>query len=164
MDHFGDLDIVAAILGDFHHRFWAASAFVFLPPFEGIESVGGFSGAERCRGNGVEFETVAEHFFDFDEHVEIAGLLENVEHGIGLEYAVVEADVIVADDQISADEFVDEILHLAFLVDAVLFGCRGVGDRYRNAHFVFLGKAADIAEAALGFEVKINDVRHARAS
>jgi hypothetical protein len=46
VDHFGDLDIVAAILGDFHHRFWVAGAFVFLPPFESIESICGFASAE----------------------------------------------------------------------------------------------------------------------
>ncbi len=118
----GDLDVVAAVFGNSHHRRRVAGFFVFLPPAQGIESVGGFAGAEGCLGERVEFESVPEGLFHLDEHVEVDGAVGEVEDGVALEHGVVEVEVVVSDDEVGAGEHVYEFVGLVLAEDVVLPG------------------------------------------
>jgi len=151
VDALGDLHVEGAVLGDFAEWGEIARFFVFLPPAEGIEPVCRFSGAEGCRGHGVEFEAEADDFFQLEHHVEIERLLAERVENVWLQDRVVELQVIPSDDEIGPDEFFAELFHLAFLVDLVGSASGAVGHRDGDLHFVLVRKAADVAEAALRF-------------
>ena len=158
VDAFGDLHVEGAVLGDFAEWGEVTRFFVFLPPAEGIEAVCRFSGAEGCRGHGIEFQAETYDFFQLEHHVEIERLLAERVENIRLQDRVVELQVIPSDDEIGPDEFLAELFHLAFLVDLVGSASGAVGHRDGDLHLVLVREAADVAEAALRFEVEVDDV------
>ncbi len=151
VDEAGDFDIVGAVFGDFSEGLELAGFFVFLPPAYRVQAVGRFSGAEAGGGDVVEFEETSHALFDIEHHVEVEGLLFEVGKYVSLQHRVVETDVIPADDEIGFKELICERVEFVFVVDHVFIGGGGIGDSNGNAEFGFVRKAADIADAALGF-------------
>ena len=157
VDAFGDFDVVAAVFGDEFH-------LALLPPADGVETVGSFSLTKAGGGDGFELQAVPEGFFEVDEQIEAVELVAEVEEALAEEHLVIEADVVEADDEIGAAELLDELRGLILGVDAGFAEAGAVGAGDGDAHLVLVSPAADVARGEAGLEVKINDVRHARAS
>ncbi len=158
VDEAGDFDIVGAVFGDFTERFEFAGSFVFLPPTDGVEAVGGFSGAEAGGSDVVEFEETSHTLFDVEHHVEVEGLFFEIWQDVGLEHGVVETDVIPADDEVGFEQDIGESIEFFFAVDHVFIRGGGIGNGNGDAELGFIREAADIADAALGLEVEIDDI------
>ena len=152
VDQLGDFDVVAAVLGDLREA-------SFLEPSQGLQAIGGFLGAEGRGGDGIEGEPVVEDFVKFDEEIE-GGELGEVEDGVAVEDLVIEADMVEADDEVGAAEFLDEVVDLRFPVDAVAAADGAEGDPETEAHVTDLVPAADLLGGLLGFEVEVDDVLH----
>ncbi len=146
-----NFDIEAAVLRDLHD-------FAFAPPADGVEAVGGFSGAEGGGGDVVEFDAVAEFFFDIEEEVETGHHAADVPHAVALKDAVIEFHMIESDDEVGPGHGGDELVDLFFSVDGVGGGGGAVEDADGHAHFVLVFPAAHIAGGALGFEIEVDEV------
>jgi len=77
---------------------------------------------------------------------------------VGLEHRVIELEMIPADDQVGAHELLAKAIHFIFRVNFVAAAGGAVGDAHRDPHFGFMREAPDVAEAALGFQIEIDDV------
>lgn len=144
-------DVKAAVLSDLEE-------FAFAPPADGIEAVAGFTDAEGGGGDGIEADAVAEFLFDFDEQIEGARGVREVEDGVPGEDFVIEVDDIESDDEVGAQELIDESVDVFFGVDAIFAGGGGVGDAEGHSHVPFAVPAAGIVGGALGFEIEVDDV------
>ena len=154
VDELGALHVEATILRDFGQP-------AFAPPSNRIETVARFADAETRAGDGVEAKAVAEFFLDIHEQIERAALVRKVEDGVGHEHFVVEIDHVESDDEVGADELLDEFVGAFFGVDAVFAKACAVGDAEAHAHVALFVPAAHVVGGALGFEVEINDIwRH----
>lgn len=151
VDHSGDLYVEAAVFGNL-------ADLAFAPPADGVETVGGFAGAEGGGGDVVEFEAVAEFLFEVEEEVEALHLLGDIPHAVTLEDAVIELDVIEADDEVGPGHGGDEGVHFRFPEDFILPRGGAVDDAHGHAHFVLLVPASDVARRALGFQIEVNEV------
>ena len=148
------LDVEAAVFGDL-------AVFFFAPPADGVEAVGGLSGPEAGGGDVLKLEAVPESFFDVEEEIEAFHLLLYIPHAVALEDAIVEFDVVEADDEIGTGKGGDKAVHFGLGEDFVFAGAGAVDDADGHAHLVFVVPAADVAGAALGFEVEIDEIlRH----
>ena len=63
MNHFGDLHVIAAVLGNLHQ-------LALLEPFQSLQAVGGFLRAESGGCDRVEFKAVREDFLQIHHQVE----------------------------------------------------------------------------------------------
>lgn len=67
-------------------------------------------------------------------------------------------EVIPADDQICAAKFLAERFELVFAVNFISPAACAVSDGHGDSHFRAIGGPADVCEAALGFQIEIDDV------
>lgn len=151
VDEAGDFDVVGAVFGNFPKRFELAGFFVFLPPADGVEAVGGFSGAEAGRSDVVEFEEAAHALFDIEHHVEVDGLFFQIGENVGLEHGIIETDVVPTHHEIGFEQKIGEGIEFVFPIDHIFISGSGVGDRDGNAKFGFIRETTHIADTALGF-------------
>lgn len=158
VDEAGDFDVVSTVFGDLSQGLELAGFFMFLPPANRIKSVGGFPRAEARGRDVVEFEETAHALLDVEHHVEVEGLFFEVRKDVGLEHGIIETDVVPADDEIGFEKLIGEGVELVFTVDDVFIGGGGIGDGDRNAELGFVRETPDIADAALSFQVEIDDV------
>ena len=78
------------------------------PPADGIESVAGFAHAERRGRDGVEAEAVAELGLDVHHQIERVALVRQIEDRVTHQHFVIEVDHVEADDEVGAEELIDE--------------------------------------------------------
>jgi len=152
VDHAGDFDVVAAILGD-------VEQLAFLEPLDGLQPFGGLFHAKGRGGYRIETEPVLQLGVQIDEHVQ-GGQLAQVQGGVAMQHFVIEPQVVESDDQIGPLQLADELVHLFLAIDPVFAVGGVVGDSHAQAHAADLVPAADLVGRPLGFQIKIDDVFH----
>jgi len=150
VDEFGDLHVVAAILGDLRE-------LAFLEPADRLQTFRRFFHAERRGRDRVEREAMVQRVLQFDEHVERRQLRE-IERRVAVQHFVIEAQIVETDDEVCALQFLEQRVHLRFAVNFVF--ARRAAARHGDTH-AHLGNVAPTAHfigGLLRFEIKINNV------
>lgn len=151
MHHFRALHIKAAVLGDFHHS-------SLSPPADRVQSVPGFTDAERGRCENVKFEPVSEDFFNIHHQIECLCGVRQVQDCVGPQHFVVKIDDIKSDDEICFDQLIHQQVDVFFGVYPVFAQARGIGDTDGHSHFPLFIPPASIIGGPLRFQIEIDDI------
>src|ERR1035437_9386859 len=103
---------------------------------------------------------MAKRFFEIDHEVKRRRRMQ-IQRSVTMEYFVIEIDNIEADHFIRAGELLHQISNLVLRKNPILSVARVVGDTDGHLHIAFLVPAPNLRGALLGFQVEVNDVRHA---
>jgi hypothetical protein len=152
VDHFGELDVEAAVFGDLHE-------LALAEPFDGLETFRRFFETEGGGGDGVQGKTVLESVLQFHEHVQCRELAQ-VHGSVAVEDFVIETEMVETDDEVGALEFREKVVDLFFAVNFIVAARGGISNAHAHAHGANLVPTADILGGFLRFQVEINDVLH----
>ena len=73
---------------------------------------------------------MSEHFFHFDEHIKVEGLIREIKNGVALQHGVIKIDMIVTDNKIGLEKHIHQRVGLIFPEDMVLASACGISHTY----------------------------------
>jgi len=79
-----------------------------------------------------------------------------------VQHLVIETQIVEADHEVRAQQFVDEFIHFLFRINPVLPARRAVSHPHAHPHVTDFAPAPDFIGGLLCFEIEVNDVFHFR--